>query len=295
MAEKQWAGTTWGSGRLHQWLIGLLRLTDVRLIYAFSSVFVIPVCLCIRGEGRRIIYHYLRDRMGFAPLKAAWLTYRNHCLFGQVVIDKFAMYAGKRFKTDIEGYEHFLTLAQQNDGFVQLSSHVGNYEIAGYTLRAENKPFNALVFDGEKASVMENRNKMFADKNISMIAVRSDMSHLFDINRALTDGETVSMPADRIWGSQKYVELEFLGKKARFPMGPFSVATMRAQKVLAVNVMKTAAKRYKIYVTPLRYDLQAARKEQIRQLAQSYVDELERIVRLYPTQWYNYFEFWNKE
>ena len=108
MAEKQWAGTTWGSGRLHQWLIGLLRLTDVRLIYAFSSVFVIPVCLCIRGEGRRAIYHYLRDRMGFAPLKAAWLTYRNHCLFGQVVIDKFAMYAGKRFKTDIEGYEHFL-------------------------------------------------------------------------------------------------------------------------------------------------------------------------------------------
>jgi predicted LPLAT superfamily acyltransferase len=65
--------------------------------------------------------------------------------------------------------------------------------------------------------------------------------------------------------------------------------------VLAVNVMKTAAKRYKIYVTPLHYDLQASRREQIRQLAQSYVDELERIVRLYPTQWYNYFEFWNKE
>ena len=135
---------------------------------------------------------------------------------------------------------------------------------------------------------------MFADKNIRMIAVKDDMSHLFDINRALTDGETVSMPADRIWGSQKVVEETFLGKTAKFPLGPFSVATMKSQKVLAVNVMKTSAKRYKIYVTPLSYDQEVSRKEQIQQLARCYVAELERIVRLYPTQWYNYFEFWNE-
>lgn len=294
MAEKQWAGTTWGSGRLHLWLIRLLKLTDVRLVYAFSAVFVIPVCLCIQSEGRRIIYRYFRERFSYSPLKAAWKTYVNHCLFGQAVVDKFAMYAGKQFKIDIEGYEHFLELAKQKEGFVQLSSHVGNYEIAGYTLTAESKPFNALMFFGEKASVMENRNKMFADKNIRMIAVKDDMSHLFDINRALTDGETVSMPADRIWGSQKVVEETFLGKTAKFPLGPFSVATMKSQKVLAVNVMKTAAKRYKIYVTPLSYDQEASRKEQIQQLARCYVAELERIVRLYPTQWYNYFEFWNE-
>ena len=56
--------------------------------------------------------------------------------------------------------------------------------------------------------------------------------------------------------------------------------------------MKTKTKRYKIYVTPLVYDKEAPRKAQIAELSKSYVKELERIIRLYPTQWYNFFPFW---
>ena len=142
---------------------------------------------------------------------------------------------------------------------------------------------------------MRNRGKMFADTNISMIAISPDMSHLFEIDKALTDGEIVSMPADRINGSPKYIEHDFLGAKAKFPLGPFSVATLRSLDVLAVNVMKTSLKGYKIYVTPLPYDKNAPRQEQIKQLSGAYVAELEKRVRQYPTQWYNYFEFWNND
>jgi predicted LPLAT superfamily acyltransferase len=56
--------------------------------------------------------------------------------------------------------------------------------------------------------------------------------------------------------------------------------------------MKTGAKKYQIYVTPLHYDKQQTRKEQIRQLSQAYVTELEKRVLQYPTQWYNFFDFW---
>lgn len=121
------------------------------------------------------------------------------------------------------------------------------------------------------------------------------MSHLFEIDHALNNGETVSMPADRIWGSPKSLRIPFLGEEARFPAGPFRVATLRSTNVLAVNVMKTSSKGYKIYVTPLKYDKDASREEQVHQLSTSYVNELERIVRSYPTQWYNYFEFWDHE
>ena len=38
----------------------------------------------------------------------------------------------------------------------------------------------------------------------------------------------------------------------------------------------------------------ATRQEQINQIASGYVKELERVVRLYPTQWYNYFDFWKQ-
>ena len=294
MAEQEWAGTTYGNAWMHKWLIRMLRHIDVRILYLFVAIFVIPVCLVL-NPSRGIAYRYFRRRIGYGRLKSAWKTYVNHCLFGQVVVDKFAMYAGKKFDVEVENYNEFLERAsRKEEGFVQLSAHIGSYEIAGYTLAVEGKSFNALVFAGEKASVMQNRNKMFADTNINMIAIQPDMSHLFEIDQALADGEIVSMPADRINGSQKCIEHVFLGAKAKFPLGPFSVATMRGLDVLAVNVMKNSLLGYKIYVTPLAYDKEASRQEQIRQLSSAYVAELEKRVRQYPTQWYNYFEFWQE-
>lgn len=273
-------------------LIVMLRYVDVRILYLFSAVFVVPVCLVL-NRSRKTAYWYFRRRMGFGRLKSAWSTYINHCLFGQVVIDKFAMYAGKKFEIELEGYDNFLSLAAKPEGFVLLSSHIGNYEIAGYTLVAETKVFNALVFAGEKQTVMENRDKMFSDTNIRMIPILPDMSHLFAIDFALQNGEIVSMPADRIHGSAKSVTAEFLGADASFPYGAFSVATLRNTPVLAVNVMKRKHNRYKVYVTPLSYDTEASRKDKIAQVSKAYVAELERMLRMYPTQWYNFFDFWN--
>ena len=202
------------------------------------------------------------------------------------------MYAGKTFEVQVEGMENFKELASREAGFLHLSSHIGNYEIAGYTLVSESKTINAVVYAHEKASVMENRNNMFSKTNIRMITLKQDMSHLFEIDQALCGGDIVSFPTDRFMGQAKCVECNFLGKPAKFPQGPFSVATMRGLDVLAVNVMKTGLKRYQIYVTPLRYDKEQSRREQMKQLSQAYVAELEKRVLQYPTQWYNFFDFW---
>jgi len=275
---------------MHRWLVGLLRKIDVRLIYAFAYVFVVPPCLF--RPGFKFIYRYFRQRYGLSVPHAFWKTYLNHGIFAQAVIDKFAMYAGRKFDIEIEGNEHFQKLASKPEGFIQLSSHVGNYEIAGYSLVAKDKQFNALVYFGEKASVMENRTKMFSRTNIRMIPIREDMSHLFELDAALANGQIVSIPGDRIWGSSKSVPVTFLGHEARLPMGPFKVIATRGLDVIVVHVMKVALLRYKVIVTPLNYDKTAPRNKQVEQLSNLYAEELERIVRRYPTQWYNYFDFW---
>lgn len=291
---KKWADTTYGNDWMHKWLIQMLQYADVRVFYVFVALFIIPVCLVL-SPSRRIIYRYLHERMHFGRIRSMWYTYLNHCLFGQVVIDKFAMYGGKRFDIRIVGYDSYQKLLDQPEAFLQLSSHIGNYEIAGYSLKADRKAFNALVYFGEKESVMKNRDKILKDANIRMIPVSPDMSHLFDINAALSRGEVVSMPADRIWGSPKRITKSFLGANASFPYGPFSIATMRSLNVMTVNVMKTAMCQYTIYITPLHYDKEARRKVQIEQLFSAYLCELEKMLRQYPEQWYNYFDFWDKD
>ena len=226
MEQKQWAGSTYGSGWMHRCLIRSLRFIDVRFLYLFSAIFVIPVCLVL-NESRKTAYHYFRRILGYGRCKAAWSVYVNHCLFGQVVIDKFAMYAGKRFDVEVDGMQYFNELASRDEGFLHLSSHIGNYEIAGYTLVSERKTINAVVYAHEKATVMENRNNMFVKTNIRMITLKEDMSHLFEIDEAVCGGDIVSFPTDRFMGQAKCVECDFLGRPAKFPQGPFSVAAMR--------------------------------------------------------------------
>lgn len=279
---------------MHRTLIGSLRWLDVRLIYVFTSIFIIPACLLLNlNHSRTTAYRYFRQRLGYGCLRASWYTYVNHCLFAQVVVDRFAVFAGKRFKLDIDGYEYFQQLELETKGFVILSSHIGCYEVAGYSLISKSKRFNALVFGGEKATVMKGRQEALSEHNIRMIPVREDMSHLFIVNEALSNNEIMSMPADRIVGSAKVVKVNFFGETASLPAGPFSVATMNGFEALAVNVMKISAKRYKIYVTRLSYDTQAPRKQQMQQLANCYVEELERRVRQYPSQWFNFYDFWS--
>ena len=167
--------------------------------------------------------------------------------------------------------------------------------MAGYELISDRKPFNALVYGGEKSTVMAGRQQVFAATNIHMIPTSSDMSHLFAIDRALSSGEIVSIAADRVFGSPRTVAVSLLGHTAALPQGPFAVPAMRGLSVIAVNVMKTSLHGYTAYVTPLDYDRQAPRKQQIRQLADAYADELDKQLHRYPTQWYNYFDFWKED
>ena len=71
MEQKQWAGSTYGSGWMHRCLIRSLRFIGVRFLYLFSAIFVIPVCLVL-NESRKTAYHYFRRILGYGRCKAAW-------------------------------------------------------------------------------------------------------------------------------------------------------------------------------------------------------------------------------
>ena len=291
LQHNEWSGKTDGLPWMQRSLIAMFRVLPLWLLYGVMAL-VVPFYMLFSRKGYQAMYRFFRDRMGYGRWKSFWMVYVNHFRFGQVILDRFGVYAGKKYRFFTEGQELMDELETHPEGFISLSSHVGNYEIAGYSLKPKNKKFNALVFAGETATVMENRQRILSQNNMSMIPVKEDLSHLFAVNAAIDNGEIVSMPADRIFGSQKSLSVKLLGADAKLPLGPFSVATMRGHDVLAVNVMKSSTRSYKVYVTPLSYDRQATRQQQMEQLAQAYVKELERMLNMYPTQWYNYYEYW---
>lgn len=288
----KWKGTTFGNGWMHKWLIRMLKVVDVRFFYWFCGLFIIPPTVLFNSKSRKPIYKFYREGFGFTATKSMWMTLRNHYEFSKVVIDKFAMFAGKRFKVTVDGLEEFNRLEERPEGFILLSSHIGNYELAGYSFHSVKKPINALVFGGEKESVMRNRGKIFESNNVRMIPVGDGMDYLFAIDKALNDGEILGIPADRVFGSQKVVEMNFLGNNTVFPRGPFTLSVIKKLPTLFLAAMKTSAGSYRVIVKRLDFDSLLPKRSAINNLAEKYVKELEATIKEYPLQWYNYFEFW---
>jgi len=276
---------------MHRNLVRIVRHVPLRLMYGFVAVFVVPFYFLF-SKGYKPMYHYFNQRLGYRPVKAFFGVYRNFCRFSQVILDRFYMFSGGKLDVEVENYHLYQELADGESGFMILSAHVGCYELAGYTLVATKKRFNALAFGEEAEAIVENRQRLFENTNIRIIPVKDDLSHLFALNDALDNGESVSFPSDRLVGKQRTVTCEFLGAPARFPMGPFALAAQRDLPVLTVNVMKDMAKRYKVFVNKLKKEGET-RQERIESYVRQYVGHLEEVLRRYPEQWFNYYEFWN--
>ena len=293
LQHNEWSGKTDGQPWMQRSLIAMFRVLPLWLLYGVMAL-VVPFYMLFSRKGYQAMYRFFRERIGYGPWKSFWSVYANHFRFGQIILDRFGVYAGKKYHFVNEGQKLMDELENHPEGFVVLSSHVGNYEIAGYSLKPKSKKFNALVYAGETATVMENRQRILSQNNMSMIPVKEDLSHLFALNAALDNGEIVSMPADRIFGSQKNVECQFFGAKANFPLGAFAMAVQKDVPMLAVFVMKEGMKTYHAYVREIVCDPHGGRRERMAQLAQSFACCLESIVRQYPTQWFNYFDFWEQ-
>lgn len=292
MQSAQWDGKTRGGTFGQRSLFFLLRLINIRAAYVLVAV-ALPFFLLSRPSHFRAIWRYFRYRQGKSAIGAFFSTVNNYFIFGQVVIDKFYLLSGSRnpFKISIDGLDLHSELSQRTEGFMMLSSHIGNYELAGYSLKSK-KPMNALVFGGENAYLQQNRNRSLNVNNITPIVASADMSHLFEIKGALDRGEVVSMPGDRLFGSTKNVVCRFLGADAQFPLGPFITAAQFNAKALAVFVMKESGLRYSAYIKEIVAPTQGSAKQRAAQMAQQFAAELEAQLKRYPAQWFNYYEFW---
>ena len=291
--QPAWQGHTDGTPGMHRALIASLRILPLWFVYLGASLFVVPVYMVTRRKGYLAQYHFFRQRLHYGVLRSVAHVYRNHCLFAQAVIDRFYLFSGGRFRLDIDHYDLYNQLASAPEGFVILSAHVGCYEVAGAHLNASTKPFNAVVFAGESETIQASRRHTLSQNHIHIIPMSSDMSHVFAISAALERGEIVSIAGDRVFGSPRTVTCRFFDAEAPFPLGPFALAAQRSLPVLLICVMKDGLKHYQVNITRLDEGIaEGPIRERAKVLAQRYASALEGVVRKYPNQWYNYFEFW---
>jgi predicted LPLAT superfamily acyltransferase len=106
------------------------------------------------------------------------------------------------------------------------------------------------------------------------------------------------MLGDRTGLNSKITEVEFFGRKAALPTGPFLLASTLRCPVLLVFGLYAGGNRYQMFCEPFAERIVLPRKNRERALhdyAQAYATRLEHFARLYPYNWFNLYDFWSSE
>jgi len=225
--------------------------------------------------------------------------YEHICSFGRSLIDGFAfLYVRNHgFTFSYDGEEYIHEALVQKRGLILISAHVGNMEIAGNLLSKRiRSPINFLMLDEEREEIKRVFADAIANRQFKTIPVSQDpLNTMIKVQKALSANEIVCVAADRISGSEEFREIEFLGAKARFPVGPFLFGAITRAPVIAVFTAKIAPSRFLLKVYS-QYDFahvnRENRNQEMLQAMTSWVEHLENFVRQYPDQWFNMYDFW---
>jgi len=153
------------------------------------------------------------------------------------------------------------------------------------------------MLEAEHEKIKAMLDKVMTRKSMNIIPIKDDFSYLFLIKEALQRGEIVAMHGDRFMEGSKTVTKTFLGRKAKFPEGPFYLSVKYKKPVIFVSAVKETNSHYHFYATKPYYDTNSSltKEARISKLLDLYIDELEKTLKSYPEQWFNYYYFWDQE
>ena len=299
MASKPqlWEGKTGGGKFGQKFLFFFLGVINVTVLYPVLLL-IVPFYMLFRRSGYLAIFRYFKDIWQMSSWRAFWNTFVNHFIFAQIVVDKFTAIAGnvKIFSIEVDGYDLIKEMCKQKKGFIIASSHIGNFELGGYIFQQDEQKIYAMIFSGENQEYSKKRESTLKKTNLNLISVQEDMSHLFILKQALEQGNMVILPCDRIYGSNKNFKINFLGKDAWFPSSSFRFAAQLEVPVVALFIMKKSLTKYKAFVIPIETDnTEVSNAKRAEIYAENFAKACEYILRKYPRQWFNFFDFWGGE
>lgn len=289
-----WQGKTQGGLLGHQIFVFILRNFGLKPSY-FLLRFVSFYYFFFSRKSNRHIFSYFKDILHYSPSRARRAVYLNYYIFGQILIDKVAIYSGlaDKFTFDLEDEKH---LAAMDKGGFMISAHIGNWEMSGKKSDRIKKTMNLLMLDEEHQRIKDYLESVMEERNINVIPLKDDLSHLISIRQALDRGELIAIHGDRYLEGMKTLKANFLGKEARFPEGPFYLALRMNAPVSFAFAMKEGPLHYHFYATPPKiYDLPKGKRistEDLMPVLHDYIIALEAILKKYPEQWFNYYGFW---
>lgn len=317
MADAHWSQieeTTRSAWKFRFMLWAAVHLPQ-KTVEAIAAVVVFFFCLGA-GKVRERSRLYLK-RVGKLRNRriSSWDIYLHVLSFALSMIEKIRGWSGKmplsKLEVQDDDIESLVRQIDSGKGAFVLCSHLGNMEalrsLTEYSQKHSARDFQ--VFPVVDFSGTRRFNDLLWKLNPEL------MKNCFDANsigvetavamrEKMETGNLVAVAADRTSGHSKdrFVSFPFLGEEAHFPEGAFVLANLLKFPIYFIFAFRKRdldiASPYEFHIIRAKTQTEKARasqREKAEALAGEYVRLLERFCLEHPYQWYNFYNFWQKE
>lgn len=317
MADAHWSQieeTTKSAWKFRFMLWTAIHLPQ-KMVELIAAVIVLFFCLGaseVRKRSRLYLMHIgkLQNRR-----ISSWDVYLHVLSFALSMIEKIRGWAGKISLSELEvqkdDIENLVGQIDSGKGAFVLCSHLGNMEamrsLTEYHKKHSMKDFQ--VFPVVDFSGTKRFNDLLQKLNPDLMKNCFDANFIgvetaISMRKKMESGNLVAIAGDRTseHSQNRFIPLTFLGEKANFPEGAFVLANLLKFPVYFIFAFRKRdldiASPYEFHIIRAKTEIgktHLSQKEKAAALAEEYVRHLERYCLEHPYQWYNFYNFWQKE
>lgn len=229
-----------------------------------------------------------------------WRTFQHLLAFANAALDKFAAWRGLLGERHVRVEDDATLDAAANDarGALVIGSHLGNLEMTRALARSRGiDRIHAVVYTRHAQrfrSMLAGSNQDFAQNLIEVDDIGPATAIM--LRERIDRGDWLVIVGDRVPSADggRVVQVPFFGEPAPFAQGPFILAALLECPVYLLFCLRDKAS-YRLYFERFADAIalpRARREAALRDYAEQYARRLEHYCRQYPTQWFNFFDFW---
>jgi lauroyl/myristoyl acyltransferase len=230
------------------------------------------------------------------PRTATRLTRRLFFEYGRATIDTWRL-RSEAFTpciTTLEEDSRVLAASRREGrGFLLVTGHVGNWEMGAVTLKAHGLTAAVVGQPELDPGVQEMRLKQRSRLGVESIDIGSSMATAFRVREAIEKGRAVALLVDRAYPEDR-VFVPFFGRRTPFLRSPALLARFCGCDILPGFFLRsTDGSYFNVWGKPLRADSSLSPEDDAGRIMSRVAADLEDVIRAHPTQWFNFYRFWN--
>jgi KDO2-lipid IV(A) lauroyltransferase len=237
-----------------------------------------------------------RAALGTSRSEARRLARSLFFEYGKATIDVWRLRGGAFTPriTTFDADARLLEKVRKNGrGFLLVTGHVGNWEMGAVTLKAHGLTAAVVGQPELDPNVQEMRLKLRARLGVESIDIGSTMGTAFKVRAAVDRGRAVALLVDRAYPEDR-VFVPFFGRATPFLRSPALLARFCGRPILPGFFLRAVDGSYfNVWGEPLWPDPSLSPEDDATRLMTRVAANLESVVRVHPTQWFNFYRFWN--